>query len=71
MTRFSRSVCATLERGGIYTLHTVIVLCRDTFTATACSSVSNSSTLWGIPFLTKIEQPPVAHPSTSDIQVLK
>ena len=32
LTRLSRSLCATLKCGGIHTLHTVIVLCRDTFT---------------------------------------
>ena len=29
LTRFSRSLCAICKRGGIYTLHTVIVLCKD------------------------------------------
>ena len=71
LTRLSRSLCTILKCGRIYTLHAVIVVRRDTFTVTACSFVSNSSTLWGIPFSTKMEQPEVALPSTSDIQILK
>ena len=48
-----------------------ITCMRDNFTEAACSSVSNSSTSLGMPFLTKMEQPPVSLPATSDTRVLK
>ena len=61
----------SLKHVGVCTLTTVTVLCVDAIMATACSSVANSSMLWGKTIFTKMEQPPVAVPSTDDIHVLK